>query len=307
LKHGRPEFIICAGKYLRARALAPLPPSIEPFEQVIAKDPSFAPAYAGLASAYAYRSVQFPMDHPADELLKMRAIVEKALQLDPLLAETHDALGPVYARDGRWEQAEESFRHTIELDHNRSATYTNYAYWLLTVLGRLEDALQQLRLAEKSDPLSPVVNMYLADVLISAGRYEEAADYCQKLPANNPFKNALIGRIRLAEGRPTEALQLLANGWTSPNPLIRGFVGYAHARFGNREEAARLAAASPYANEQTLIFAGLGDKTRTLEALDHMAILGAQRVGLFLNYPELAFLRGDPRLKMFREKIGLPY
>ena len=50
----------------------------------------------------------------------MRAAAEKAIQLDPLLAEAHDALGMVYARDGQWEQSEKSFRRAIELDPSRS-------------------------------------------------------------------------------------------------------------------------------------------------------------------------------------------
>jgi len=65
-----------------------------------------------------------------------------------------------------------------------------------------------------------------------------------------------------------------------------------------------LAAASAYANKQALIFAGLGDKNRTLDALNPMAVLGFTRVGLFLNYLELALLRGDPRLKDLRKKVG---
>ena len=67
-----------------------------------------------------------------------------------------------------------------------------------------------------------------------------------------------------------------------------------------------MAAASAYANEKALIFAGLGDKERTFEALDGMAFVGPQRIGIYLNLPELAFLRGDPRLKTFRKKVGLP-
>ena len=89
--------------YLRARALPivsdrpgrNLDQRIERFEEVIAKDPSFAPAWAGLAATYAIRSDQYALDHPADELPKMRAAAERAIQLDPLLAEAHDALGLV--------------------------------------------------------------------------------------------------------------------------------------------------------------------------------------------------------------------
>jgi hypothetical protein len=55
-----------------------------------------------------------------------------------------------------------------------------------------------------------------------------------------------------------------------------------------------------------LIFAGLGDKPRTLDALDRMAYVGPQRIGMFLHYPELAFLRGDPGVRALQLKVGLP-
>jgi hypothetical protein len=54
------------------------------------------------------------------------------------------------------------------------------------------------------------------------------------------------------------------------------------------------------------IFAGLGDKERTLEALDRMTALGPVRLGRALNFPELDLIRGDPRVKALREKVGLP-
>ena len=72
--------------------------------------------------------------------------------------------------------------------------------------------------------------------------------------------------------------------------------------------AERVAAAAPSANpfQQALVFAGLGDKDRTLEALDRMTVLGPVRFGRTLTFPELAFLRGDPRLKALRKKVSLP-
>jgi hypothetical protein len=67
-----------------------------------------------------------------------------------------------------------------------------------------------------------------------------------------------------------------------------------------------MAAASEFANERALIFAGLGEKDRVFEALQGMASVGPQRIGQFLTYPELALLRGDPRLNSFRRAVGLP-
>lgn len=63
---------------------------------------------------------------------------------------------------------------------------------------------------------------------------------------------------------------------------------------------------SSHPNEQALIYSGLGDKDRTFEPLERMAVLGAQRVGQYLNLPELALVRDDPRLITFRRKVGLP-
>jgi hypothetical protein len=117
-----------------------------------------------------------------------------------------------------------------------------------------------------------------------------------------------LARGRFGQGKIDEAIHLLTSGSdVSNNPEARGFLGYFYARAGRRPEAATMAAVSNYPNEQALIFAGLGDRDRTFEALDRMAVVGAQRVGIHLNHPELAsVLRGDPRLPAFRQRVGLP-
>ena len=116
-----------------------------------------------------------------------------------------------------------------------------------------------------------------------------------------------MARARLGQGRIDEAIQLLANDRTlSTSPQTSGFLGYAFARAGRREVAEKMAAASRYPNEQALIFAGLGDKDRTFKALDRMTARGSLRIGVYLNRPELALVRGDPRLAALRKKVGLP-
>ncbi|HKA18839.1 MAG TPA: tetratricopeptide repeat protein [Blastocatellia bacterium] len=294
--------------YLQAQALPlPGPPGIVrigTFEQAIEKDPSFAPAYAGLASTYAMRSIAFPENHSPDELQKMRAAAEKAIELDPLLAEAHEALALVYSRHGQWKQAEKSFRYAIQLDPNRSITYTDFARYLLRVLGRNDEAIQLLRIAEHADPLSPEVQSAMGILLIAAGRFNEADEHCHKMSADDALKKVCLARVQLGQENFSEAIQLLIEGDRNPN--VQGFLGYAYARAGHRDQAEKMAAASVYANENALIFAGLGDKERTFEALDQMAVLGPQRVGTYINLPELALLRGDPRLKAFRKKVGLP-
>ncbi len=288
--------------YLRARALG-WREAVDAFQAAIAKDPSFAPAYAGLAGAYAYRSGVTGIDRE-DELAKMRAAAEKAIQLDPLSAEAHAALGIAYARDARWGQSERSFRRAIEIEPGRSSTYSDYVMYLLLPLARIEEALQQLRTAEKADPLSAQVHFHLAHVLLSAGRPDEAAGHCEKLPADYSNKSHCLGRARLGQGKTGEAIQFLER---SDSSLNRAYLGHAYAQAGRREEAEKLAAAAwDYPFQQALIYAGLGDKDRAFEALERFAAQGPVRVGRNLTYPEFALLRGDPRVKALRKKVGLP-
>jgi tetratricopeptide (TPR) repeat protein len=171
---------------------------------------------------------------------------------------------------------------------------------LLLPLDRIEEALHEVRVAETSDPLSPTTQAMLAYVLISAGQYDEAAERCQKLPADYRQKSQCLGRARLGQGRIDEAIQVLT---AADEP---GYLGYAYGRAGRREEAEELAAASRDNFDKVLIFAGLGDKDRTLQFLDRMTRLGPFRVGRMLTFPELALLRGDPRVKDLRRKAGLP-
>jgi adenylate cyclase len=299
--------------YLRARARSfewrhpDVIDGVRDFEQAIARDPTFAPAYAGLSSVYAIHSAQFAGEHASDELAKMESAATKAIDLDPLLAEAHAALALAYARRGRWDDAERSFRRAMALDRNRSRTFIDFAMWMLYPVGRTEEAFAQLRTAEAADPLSSEVQASLAWLLMSFGRYDQAEARCAKTSTEDPLNAQCLGRVRLGQGRLREAVQILTGDPNlADNPQARGFLGLARARLGERAEAERMAERSAYANEQALIYAGLGDRDRTLAALERMEAAGPQRVGRYLNYPELALLRGDPRLPAFRRRIGLP-
>ena len=128
------------------------------------------------------------------------------------------------------------------------------------------------------------------------------------MPANFAGKSECLGRARFWQGRVPEAIQILATV-VDPDGTrrgeARGYLGYAYARTGRREEAEKLAVATGPFNE-AVIFAGLGDKDRAFEALDRGATAGPFRMGRILTWPELASLRGDPRVKALRKKVGLP-
>jgi TolB-like protein len=294
--------------YLRATAselqqgIAGIAKSVGPFEQVIAKDPTFAPAYARLAWAHAWRSNNSKFD-VAEEMTKMRLAAEKAIQLDPLSADAYVALGILHAREAQWELSEKSFHRALELDPNQSLTRELLAMYLLLPLGRVEEAIEQDRLAEKSDPVGSDVHAHLAYMLISAHRFDEAAPHCAKVAPSEKVLGQCVGRIMLGQGRIREAIRFFT---ANPDPADPGgFLGHALGRAGAREDAEKLAAGTKDPFIQALIFAGLGDKERTLQALDRMTVLGPVKVGRILTFPELDLIRGDPRVKAIRKKVGL--
>jgi len=301
--------------YLQARASATRlfagdQEVIDRFQKVIAKDSSFAPAYAGLAAACAFRSFMgVPRPEQDEQLTNMRTAAERAIELDPLLPEAHCALGAAYARDGKWRQAEQSLRRAIEIGPGLSSAHALLARFVLWPLGRVAEALREMQTAQRSDPLSPHAHMDLADVLFTMDRFDDAAKQCEQMPADVEFRKECLGRARLGQKRAAEAITILA---TSPRNNW-GYLAMAYARAGQRAEAEKLITEAPVlfpdrrgAFQFALAFAGLGDRDRTVERLERLARVGPVRMGFTLNSAEFAFLRGDPRIKALRNRLGLP-
>lgn len=86
----------------------------------------------------------------------------------------------------------------------------------------------------------------------------------------------------------------------------RGYPGYAYARAGRRDAQKLLDALAPNPYNEALVYAGLGDKERTLKAMGRMAILGPMRVGRDLAFAQFAFVRDEPRMRALRKRVGLP-
>jgi tetratricopeptide (TPR) repeat protein len=223
-----------------------------------------------------------------------------------MFAESYNALGLAYARSHQWNLAEHSFHQALRLDPNNSTAHRDYAISVLWELGRIDEALQQLRVALKADPLAAEVHWDLAFVLISAGHYDESAAHAEKVLAIDPrypVTRQFLGRARFFQGRTAEAIQIFRDLKT----IGDGFLGFVYGRTGRRDEAEQLLTAHPERpNQQVIICAGLGDKDRVFEYLEKMFALKDERIRIYLTFPELALIRGDPRLKAFRKKIDLP-
>ena len=302
--------------YLRGRAFEALPnvsgieSSIDLFRQAIGKDPSFAPAYAGLASAYAARSGFDGFDEVqiAGMLAQGWAAATKAFHLDAKLADSYDALGMMQARQAQWGPAERSFRHAIQLAPRDALWRDHFAMFDLLPLGRVEEAIRELRVAEEIDPFSPQTHSLLATAFRSAGKFDEALFHCQKGSSNDQQRSGCWAANLQQQGKDQEAVRILEAIWSGHlmEPGAQS-LGIAYAKAGRRQDAERIAAMLPRLASKTQIFAALGDKDRTFELLNRMVPMGPPRIGRdFLISPNFDFLHGDPRMNELRRKVGLP-
>jgi TolB-like protein/tRNA A-37 threonylcarbamoyl transferase component Bud32 len=297
--------------YLKARAHgSPVGPAegnvaADLFRQVIDKDPSFAPAYAGLAEAAATMSIN-RAGIPADEAFAiMEPAARRALELDPLLAEAHAAMGVTYARARRWKDAEDAFRRALELNQTLSSTRMNFVMSTLWPQGKLVDCLRQLDAGLRADPLSLDLQRLLAYVQVSAGEYEQSIEIGQRVLAaepNHAHARQVFARALFHKGDHAEAIKRLEQmGEGSHN-----FLGYFYGVTGRRAEAEALALRhKDFPARLAMIYAGLGDADRVFEALDGMNAEKHPLVGIYLTYPELAFIRYDRRIQDFRRNLGL--
>jgi TolB-like protein/DNA-binding winged helix-turn-helix (wHTH) protein/Tfp pilus assembly protein PilF len=145
----------------------------EYFEQAIAKDPSFAPAYAGLANFYAREAMVGPLT-PQQAWPKAEETADRALHLDEMLAEPHAVIAQMRLfRDWNWTAAEKEYTRALELSPNSADVHSSYAYYLRCV-GRLDMALQEDKRALELDPFREDLSNHLGFDLDLAGKYEEA-------------------------------------------------------------------------------------------------------------------------------------
>jgi TolB-like protein/tRNA A-37 threonylcarbamoyl transferase component Bud32 len=311
-------------RYLKARVLqARRGPAtrqaIDLLDEVIAKDPGFAPAYAARASAYGvYLVLQVPsvlgLPVPPDQARTfVRRDALEAMRLDPLLAEAHDALGWVHSLDFEWADAEKSFRHAIELNPSLTTTFTDFVVGALLPEGKLNEALAVLSDGVRADPLSPDVRRTLSIVQISARQYDAALDNCRRaieldrrvFAANTRCEQALIHK-----GRVAEAIALMEK-FVTDTPALKGgrgygYLGYAYAISGRRAEAETQALRNEgLPHQQAMIYGGLGDKERAFAAIAQLAALNPHRALSWLTRPELDLLRGDPRVAALQRTFGL--
>lgn len=210
------------------------------FEQALETDPEFAPAHVGIADA-AMLLPWFGAVTPNEAAAKARSAANRALQIDPNLAEAHCSLALLrFWYDWDWESAEEQFQRAIHLNPNHGNFHHWYCAYLVS-MGRFEEAANRQKLAEELDPVSLIIANAAGHVNFYSRHYDEAIEVFQKVIARDPAflpAHFNLAQACLYTGRHAEAIASfeLAFQW-SGNPGASAALAAAHARAGNTDKA----------------------------------------------------------------------
>jgi len=291
--------------------------SVDCFEQAIAKDPSYARAYAGIADSYALMAGYYIS--PQNDLIpKARAAALKALELDGNLAEAHASLA-VIARnyDWDWQTAEKEFRRAIALDPNYATGHQWYAEHLAFV-GRFDESFEEMRRARQLDPLSLIIQTDDAVGLYYARQYDRAIAQFRAVQAVEPHfaRVHLVSFAYAQQGRYSEALADIDAWRHQENPhlvWIWSQETYVYGSAGQKDQAQHsLEELRRYSRTHVLVpmifvtpYIGVGDNDKAFEWLEKS--FAAHSPGLVALKVDPVFdpLRSDPRFDSLLRRVGL--
>jgi TolB-like protein/DNA-binding SARP family transcriptional activator/Tfp pilus assembly protein PilF len=288
----------------------------EYFRRAIERAPGYARATAGLADAYAVMGF-YDLMPPSEAFPLAAEMARHALELDPGLAEPHATLAYVALyHDWDFERAEAGFRRTIELEPGFSTGHQWYAN-LLTALGRFDEAVSAMRVAQDLDPLSLIANAALGWVHYHQGDYQRAIDqFDRTLELDPQFVVAHVWRAlsyeELGDGARSlaglrRAVELSGGGGNRARlaraSAIAGDTATARALL--RELEAREGGEYVPAFEIAKVHEALGDRTRTLRWLERAQAERSHSMVFLAVDPQLRRLRDDPVFRRLVREMGL--
>ncbi|MBI1803429.1 MAG: protein kinase [Ignavibacteria bacterium] len=306
------------GRYfLGKRTEDGLKKAIEFFQQAVEKDTAYAIAYAGLADSYTLLAL-LEFLPPREAFPKAKAAAEKAIMIDPSIAEAHASLGVVrFQYDWDWPAAEQEYTRAIALKKNYGTAHHYYADFLKG-MGRFDQALSEIKKAQELDPLSLAINTGLGHVLYLSRHYDQAIEqYRRTLEMDPNFLQARLwfGRPYLQKKMYKEAIsELQAAVQLSGNSTIAcAMLGHAYAAAGNKKEALKMLDELTKRSEHQyvpsywigMIYIGFGDKDKAFAWLDKAYDERSAWLAWLKVEPRFDTLRSDQRFTTLLKKMGL--
>jgi TolB-like protein/Tfp pilus assembly protein PilF len=287
------------------------------FEKAVREDPSFALAYIGLADSYTVLVDQGVMK-PTETAQKVKGWVEKALELDPSLAEAHASLGAILMWPfWDWSRVELEFKRAIELNPAYPSARQWYGMYLY-FLRRYEDSLEEFRKALKLDPFSGPINLNYAFGLTFTGKPSEGIEHLAEYLAQNPgfaLGHLWLGQLYLgisefdkATVEMKKALEIIPG-----SPYFLAFLGHLYGVMGRKDEGVRIllklkeASSTSYVSPafMAIVELALG---KSEDASRHLDEAYDERSDFLLYYsvmPGFGDVRTDEKYIQILKKIGL--
>lgn len=304
--------------YLRGRFLwrtgtrAALEEALLLLDETVARDPGFAPGWAGLADVY-NRMANWGYRRPVDVLPSALEAAMRAVELDSLNGAARGTLGHTH----RWwthdrVAAGRELRRALELQPDNAEVREWYG-WFLVDEGRTDEAVEQLRRAVALDPYSSST-AFLGSMLLLAGRFEEGLEQFE-LARLIPGPLGVVGAALalFLNGRVDEAIRILeAEVEVADRTAPLSILGYIYGKAGRTDdaravlEALRERASGTYVSalQEARVHAGLGDHDAALVALERAWDEGSLPPELNV-IREFEPLRGSPRFAELLRKLGL--
>src|SRR6202166_4157764 len=289
---------------------------LDQFNQALAKDSNYAQAYAGLADAYILLFDREWISY-SEAAPKIRSSAQRAIDLDPTLAEPHADLATLKEEDWDWVGAETEYRKAIALNPNYATSHHWYAI-MLENLGRTREALVENEKALALDPASPQINANHADVLIHLGRPEDAAADLTRLIAANPefppnygFRADAYRRMGNEDAFVADTIMVMKKNGRAERAEVFA-AGYRKAKLKGAcvalIEVLKNESRGQYVapNEIAKYYALMGDRDHTFEWLEKGYAERSGRMEYLKSEDTLEPFHSDPRYIDLLKRMGLP-
>jgi serine/threonine protein kinase/Tfp pilus assembly protein PilF len=280
--------------------------AIEYFEQAIELDPNYALAYAGLSDSYgiaaAYRYLPIK-----EAYLKAKDAVIRSLKLDDALSEAHTSMATIKMMEWDWKGAEEAFQRAIQLNANYANAHHWYSY-VLSNKGWHEEAIEEAKIAQQLDPLSPIMSRGLGGVFLFARQYEQAIEELNKTIKFDPesyFGYLWLSYAYLQSKMYRESIDVLKEftsliGFGDQNSSIER----TYAESGWDAALRQVISIIPGPYQKATLLAFLGEKEQAFEWLDKAYEERSINID-FKENPLFDSLRSDPRFNTLLKKMNL--
>ena len=302
--------------YWNRRTAENIKKAIEQFKSATDRDPNYALAFVGLADCYGVLD-EYAGTPSSETLPQARSYAERALSIDPQLAEAHASMGLINDGLWQWGEAEREFKRAIELSPKYPTAYHWYSV-LLKELRRYDEAAAMIKRAQDLDSLSSVIAVNISRMYQLQNNHDASIQNSLKVIELDPNFAAAYEYLALSylkNGRNAEAIVAAEKAVELSNrsAITLGDLGYVYALVGKRAEAIERIKEleEKYTRKEAIgqylatVYVGLGDKDKAFEWLEKDFQARNSKLSEIRWQLQFESILNDPRFKDLLKRMGL--